>query len=154
MVANKAKNLFITSAMVFTSLFSLSTFAATELVNINIECPRTKDDGGTTGIGVVHNDGLIINGMGKEIINGKNFPNPIFSGETPSDVPTRIEIGAYYRSDVTYEPEKGNVTCFYSSTAGYPPFTIDYHIINGRGGMMKYKTPKSIYVSYMVGIKK
>jgi len=155
MASHPIKSSFIVSTIFLSAFFvNLPTYATpTNLVNINIECPRSEADGGTTGVGFLRNDGLIISGFGIEFINGKSFPHPIFTEEAPADVPTRLEVGGYYRVDTDYDSERGNVTCFYKSTAGKPDFHVHYQIANGRGGAIKYKTAKSIYITYLVGIK-
>lgn len=146
-------NKIMTGALLSALLIFLSANAYADAVNINLECPRTKQDGSTTGDFVVINTGTLLVGNGHEIINGVHVADPVFSGFPPAGVPSKIADGAYYRSGVIYDSLGSKVSCHYVSSVGYPPFDISYNIRHAVGGTISYQTINSIMLAFDFGLK-
>lgn len=146
-------NLILMTTLISLFIPNIAAADPTNLINVNVVCPRTKLDGGTNAR-VILNNGVIISGFGQEFVNGKETANPLFASATPPGVPNDFNDAGYYRSDTDYDPFYGRIICHYTSSLGLPKFSLSYTLANGSGGTVKYKTPKSIYVSFLVGFKK
>lgn len=136
-------------AVITFSLLTLSTtptFASNHLHpivhHVSFLCPKTKFDPGNVG-NVLVNDGTTISGTGEEFIDGHTtlpFKPPFSTPKPNQNIPDDLKDGNYYRSATSYLASTGTVTCHYTSSAGFAPFTVSYTMQNGRNATIHAST--------------
>lgn len=114
----------------------------------DIYCPSTQ---GTTN--VVTNFGSYIAGFGTQFSLSNNQPIYFKSGLPAPGTPRKLL--SYFNESIDYDSTTGNISCTYASNNfGEPPFSVDYLLTNGRGGIVVGQSNNSISLIFQIGFKK
>lgn len=98
-----------------------------------------------------------IAGYGVEYVNfNAKTPDPYFTGTvvTGSNIPYSLSSGSYSNSNTSYASATGTVSCNYTSTIGFDPFTVSYALTNGKGGIIAAASANTIDIDLPIGFKK
>jgi len=154
MISQSTLKLLLMSILSFFTLFVSVCSQADELPHVlflSFLCPHiTPLSPGDPYI--LKNTGGSITGLGIEVANGKRVPDPMFTGLALSGIPLDLETGHYNRSSTDYNPLDGLITCNYTSTGTFPPFSVVYLPAKGEGGSVNYKTEKIISIRLLFGL--
>lgn len=140
-------------ALLLASLtFSGAVMADPSIVVIVFTCPTATG----AGPGTLTNFGARIAGYGTETIDGTpSFNRPYFSGAIApgANIPANITTGSYSSSGTSFDPTEGIVTCSYTSSTTFDPFSVIYQMVNAGGTQVASSTTSTITLNQFVGLK-
>lgn len=142
----------LVSVTVISSLSVSVTLAAGHYVKVTMNCPdisnKTKDK--------LTNYGTYIAGLGTERVDSDSPTHPLFQGPivTGSNIPVDLKAAGYDGSSVNYNPENGAVTCYFTSSKGFDPFSVSYVMQNALGGTTRSSGDEEIKLKFPIGLKK
>jgi hypothetical protein len=131
---------------------SSAALADPSIVTIVFTCPSVTGAGPT----VLTNFGARIAGYGTETIDGTpSFNSPYFSGTFApgANIPANITSGSYTSSATGFDPTNGLVSCSYTSSTTFAPFTVTYEMVNAGGTQVQSSTASTITLNQFVGVK-
>ncbi len=143
----------LASIVVISSLSASVAFAATDIhsVKVTVDCPdisvHTKDK--------ITNYGTYLAGEGTERVNSDAPTHPLFQGPIVpgANIPIDLVAGGYDGNGVSYNPSNGAVTCYFTSSMGFEPFSISYLMTNALGGTTTSSGDEQIHITLPVGLK-
>ena len=132
------------------TLMSSVAIADPSIVTLEFTCP------GVTGTGpfVLSNfGGKKIAGYGTETINGDPaFNAPYFSFAIPVGANIPSSLSTYSSSGTGFDPVTGIVTCSYTSSSTFDPFTVSYQMTNAEGCQVATQTASTITINQFIGL--
>jgi hypothetical protein len=129
-----------------------AALADPSIVVIVFTCPAATGSGPT----VLSNFGSRIAGYGTQTINGDpSFNSPYFSGTfaVGANIPPSITAGSYTSTGTSFDPTQGLVTCSYTSSTTFDPFSVIYQMVNAGGTQVATSTASSITLNQFIGFK-
>ena len=129
----------------------LQSVLAASIVPFTFVCPNASGSGPNTLI----NYGQNIGGYGTETINSApSGSNPYFttSIRNTDNIPLNLIDGKYINAGANYYLNV--VSCNYSSTNTFDPFTVQYTMTNGKSSFVTAATNNSITISRYEGLAK
>lgn len=129
---------------------SIALAATTHVVKVTMNCPdisdKTKDK--------LTNYGTYIAGIGTERVNSDSPTFPLFQGPVVpgANIPTDLKAAGYDGNGVNYNPANGAVTCYFTSSMGFDPFSVSYLMTNALGGFTVSSGDEEIKIKLPVGL--
>jgi hypothetical protein len=142
----------IMAASIGLGVSQMATAGNPSLVPFFFHCPVVA----ASGTHVLLNDGAKISGYGSEKINKESTSNnPYFSGaiSVGANIPGDLTTGGYANSGTSYDPQTGMVTCSYTSSTTFDPFSVQYAVTGGLGGMVTTSTVDELTFKKFLGVK-
>jgi len=132
-------------------LVSTIALADPTLITIEFTCPTTTGTGPNTLV----NFGSRIAGYGTELIDGSPaFNSPYFNFSfTTGTYPSPISAGSYSSSGTGFDALSGIVSCSYTSSTTFSPFTVSYQLTNAGGSQISAQTANTITLFQFLGVK-
>ena len=126
------KKAIIASLLAVSGLAAMPTMAAAvvDVDTFRFECPNAS--GGVPSERLT-NYGTYCRGMG-ELNNGSIKVRPIFHGVSGAGIPLDLSTGSYSHAGAQYNPSTGRITCLFTSSAGFSPFSVSYEGTNIQHG--------------------
>lgn len=132
------------------SLYSPSIFADPTLIAIEFTCPSATG----SGPGVLSRYPTRLSGYGTETLNGQpSFNSPYFNYNIQPGDNIPMSLSTYSNSGTGFDPATGLVSCSFSSSGEFSPFTTVYQMVNAAGGQIAAQTLNSITINQFLGVK-
>lgn len=139
-----------TAFFIISAISPLSVFADPSIITFEFTCPTTS--GG--GYHILRNFGTQIAGYGIELINGvPAFNSPYF--KTPiannANIPTDLSKGSYTSSGTHYDNVNAVISCSYTSSSSFNPFTVSYNLFSNLYTQVVSQSANSITILQFIG---
>ena len=144
-------------SLVLASIFAMAGLAAApvmadpSIIVLSFTCPSASG----TGLHVLSNfGGVKLAGYGTLTVDGSPaFNSPYFSYMIPSSANIPNKLTTYSSSGTDFDSVTGIVTCSYTSSSTFDPFSVSYTITNGLGGQIANQTMNTIDINQFVALK-
>lgn len=146
------RSIAIASLFAIAGLTASTAMADPSIIQIDFTCPSATG----AGYQVLTNfGGYKIAGYGIETINGSPaFNSPYFVYMIPGGANIPGKLTTYSNSGTDFDSVTGVVSCMYTSSSTFDPFTASYQMTNGQGGQIAGQTNNTISINQFVGFTK
>lgn len=129
-------------------LISFNSFASPSIITVHIICPNTTN----IGLHALTRYPTRVSGYGTETINGAPaFNSPYFNFAIPNGANIPTSFNTYSSSGASFNFSTGIVSCSYTSSGAFTPFTVQYELTNFMGAQISAQTASTITINQFIG---